>query len=238
MLETELLLLFEISMCQERQQGIGLAYMAYPSYLSYCEKPAAHPFLVASLECSNLTCWGATTAGRATVMEIEFQSKEHLLGAGREHFRQPEEPFRESSEQVLEDVDMDLSRGYMEPAQERSEQLREARERTRERREAAAEHRDSVREYKGAAKLSRAQAKANREQARERRSSRKSEAAGTAANEPRRGPKSCSSHYKGVTKHRRTGRCVTCHLIIAAVSHKVFDHGVLLHPVRQPHGLP
>jgi len=29
---------------------------------------------------------------------------------------------------------------------------------------------------------------------------------GGAASEPRRGPKSCSSHFKGVTKHRRTGR--------------------------------
>ena len=29
---------------------------------------------------------------------------------------------------------------------------------------------------------------------------------GEAASEARRGPKSCSSHFKGVTKHRRTGR--------------------------------
>ena len=44
---------------------------------------------------------------------------------------------------------------------------------------------------------------------RERRSSRKADhVAGAAASEPRRGPKSCSSHYKGVTKHRRTGRSV------------------------------
>ena len=171
-------------------------------------------------------------------MEIEFQSKERLLGADREHFRESEEPFRESSEQVREDVEVDQSMEYMEPARERSEQLREARDRTRDRREAAAEYRDSAREYKGAAKLSRAQAKANREQARERRSSRKSDAAGTAANEPRRGPKSCSSHYKGVTKHRRTGRCVTCDVVIAGVSHKVLDHGVLLRPARRPHGLP
>ena len=31
---------------------------------------------------------------------------------------------------------------------------------------------------------------------------------GEAASEARRGPKSCSSHFKGVTKHRRTGRWV------------------------------
>ena len=173
-------------------------------------------------------------------MDLDFQSKEHLLGASRENFREPEgEPFRESSEQLGEDMVLDQTREYMEPARERSEQLREARERARERREAATEHRDSARGYKGAAKLSRAQAKANREQARERRSSRKSEAAGTAANEPRRGPKSCSSHYKGVTKHRRTGRCATCDTVIAAVCHKDLDHGVLLCPARRrPLGLP
>jgi hypothetical protein len=40
----------------------------------------------------------------------------------------------------------------------------------------------------------------------ERRASKKDGDSGDAASEPRRGPKSCSSHYKGVTKHRRTGR--------------------------------
>jgi len=40
----------------------------------------------------------------------------------------------------------------------------------------------------------------------ERRASKKVGDSGDAAHEARRGPKSCSSYYKGVTKHRRTGR--------------------------------